>query len=197
MNAALMEHQAQFRSVDAALRFYCDGNTAAYETSSMSDLIGGSRPDGNGLGGLDGAGERGVIGSNLATLPQLWRRLLLAKFTKPEIPCRCLRSCCSRVKINGAWAIEIAYISETVMVDLSAPLLRQKPILREDIIGRFCNRRYAGEKLTNAQIAKRHEISERTVQSYSSSICAMLKNEYQRAYSSFDERLRSAKVVGE
>ena len=197
MNAALQEVHCQFRSVDAALRFYCDGNTAAYESSSLADLIGGSRPDGNGLGGLDGAGERGIIGANLATLPQLWRRLLLAKFTKPEVPCRCLRSCCSKVKINGAWAIEIAYIGETVMVDLSAPLLRQKPILREDIIGRFCNRRYAGEKLTNAQIAKRHEISERTVQSYSSSICGMLKTEYQRAYSSFDERLRNAKVVGD
>jgi hypothetical protein len=197
MNAALMEHSAQFRSVDAALRFYCDGNTAAYETSSMSDLIGGSRPDGNGLGGLDGAGERGIIGSNLKTLPQLWRRLLLAKFTKPEVKCYCLRSCCSRMKINGAWAIEIAYIGETVMLDLHAPLLKQKPQLREDIIGRFCNRRHFGEKLTNAQIAKRNEVSERSVQTYSTGICGMLKNEYQRAYSSFDERLRTAKVVGD
>ena len=197
MNAALMEHSAQFRSVDAALRFYCDGNTAAYEASSLSDLIGGSRPDGNGLGGLDGAGERGIIGSNLSTLPQLWRRLLLAKFTKPEITCYCLRSCCSKVKINGAWAIEVAYIGQTVMIDLHAPLLKQKPGLREDIVGRFCNRRYLGEKLTNAQIAKRNEVSERSVQTYSTSISSMLKNEYQRAYSSFDERLRSAKVVGD
>jgi hypothetical protein len=185
----------QFRSVDAALRFYCDANTAAYELSSP-ELIGGDKPEGNGLCGLDGAGTRGIIGANLATLAQLWRRILLAKYTRAEVPCICFRSCCSKFKLNPPWAIEIIWISETIMLDLSATLLRQKPYLRQDIVERYFGRKHNARKLTNKEIATRSSVSERTVASFTADVAIRLRIEEQRGYAAIDERLRSAKVVG-
>jgi len=191
-----MERPA-FRSIDAAMRFYCDANTENYQASTLADLIGGSRPQGNGLGGLDGAAERGIIGANLATLPQVWRRILLARYSRSEVSCDCLRSCCSKYKLNPPWAIEVIWLGETVMLDLTAPLLRQKPNLRQDIVGRYFNRKHNGRKLTNKEIANRSKVSERTVASFTADIAVRLRMEEQRAYSAMDERLRTAKLVGE
>ena len=83
------------------------------------------------------------------------------------------------------------------MLDLTAPLLRQKPNLRQDIVGRYFNRKHNGRKLTNKEIANRSKVSERTVASFTADIAVRLRIEEQRAYSALDERLRTAKLVGE
>jgi hypothetical protein len=201
VSAVLLDEETRFRSSSAALRFYCDATPANYEMSTLADFVGPARPFGRGLGGLEGAGERGMIGSNLDTLPQLWRRILRARYTKPEIPCYCLRPCCAEFRINPAWALEVVWIGATVMVDLAPKdersVLRQKPTLREDIVSRYFGRRYHGRKLSNKEMANRSKVSERSVSTFTHEISSMLRKEEKRAEEAIDDRLRTAKLVGD
>ena len=186
-----MERPA-FRSIDAAMRFYCDANTAIYETSSFADLVDGVMSQGNGLGGFDGAATCGIIGANLATIPQLWRRSLIARYSNKEKDCDCLRKCCQGWTLHPVFVNETAWISASIATsELLLPSLKNDPRFRESVVRRFFGHR----RWTLQDIADLHGLHTNTVKNGFDKVVLILRKEEKRAYAAIDERLRFTGLV--
>ena len=78
-----------------------------------------------------------MVGAQLATLPQLWRRILIARYSPRASPCECGRTCCRGYKLNGRWLIEVAWLSATIFLDLDLPLLNEKQKIKDAMVIRY------------------------------------------------------------
>lgn len=180
---------ALFPDVDAALKWAFRLEYGAYERSSLADLAGGPKPDGRGLGGLDGAATAGIIGVHLSTIPQLWRRILIARYAVRSAVCECGRLCCSGKQPNPAWQAEIVWLAESVMVALSGCISNRR--LRHGIV-----LKYFGQKVRLGELADYCHVNRDTASDQCHKVVAMLKAEEKAAYAAIDERLRSVGLVG-
>lgn len=195
---------ALFRDAESALRFLFRIEYENYERSLLADLASGPRPNGRGLAGLDGAGNAGIIGAQLATLPQLWRRILTVRSLVRQTRCECGRSCCSGVKTNPRWLVEVAWISETVFLDLQLPLLREKRRVREALVCLYFRSGNVAARLLGIDAGKVNfqkvadvaGIHRNTLSDYNSQLCTILGREEKQAWSSIEERMQSAGIVG-
>ncbi len=182
--------QAPFRSVDDALKFAFRFEYEAYERSALAQLASGPSSPGKGLGGLDGAATAGIIGMHLATIPQLWRRILIARYSPRSTECECGRSCCSGYKPNHLWQSEITWLSESVLMALTATISNRR--LRNGIV-----LKYFGQRIKLGELADYCKVHRDTASDHAHKIITMLKVEEKAAYNAIDERLRSVGMIGE
>ena len=193
MNAPELIEAPLFRDVEAALRFAFRYEYEQFERTALANMASGPSPEGRGLGGLDGAATCGMIGAQLATMPQLWRRILVARFALKEVKCNCMRLCCRGYTWNGRWLIEVAWISATVFMDLKAPLLRGKDAVRDKLCMRYFGRRdETMQTLANAAGVHLNTLSE-----YNNQLVTTLKGEERRAYDGITERLKTAELIAD
>jgi hypothetical protein len=84
-----MQELALFRSTNAALSFAFNFTHGQYKSSAMATMMGGPKPVGRGLGGLDGAGQSGMIRAEIDALePRIRGQILVARFAVRAVPRR-------------------------------------------------------------------------------------------------------------
>ncbi len=182
--------QAPFRSVDDALKFAFRFEYEAYERSALAQMASGPSPQGKGLGGLDGAATVGIIGVHLSTIPQLWRRILIARYAPKATECDCGRPCCSGHRPNPAWQSEITWLAESVLLALTATISNRR--LRNGIV-----LKYFGQRVKLGELADYCKVHRDTASDHAHKIISMLKAEERAAYNAIEERLRNVGMVGE
>ena len=187
------EDEPLFPDAAAALKFLTRVQYENFERSVLADLASGPRPFGRGLGGLEGAGTAGLIGAQLATLPQLHRRILLAKYAPRASECECGRACCQGWKANAHWLIEVAWVSATVWLELQMPLLKDKQKIKDAMVVRYFGNR---DKKNMEELAKAAGVHRNTLSEYNNQLVTLLKKEEKAAYGAIEERLISAGLVG-
>lgn len=191
----------QFRDIDGALKFaFSYYDYEQYQRTSMAIMAGGPQPEGKGLSGFDGAATIGILFTHLGQIPQLWRRILLARFMPRTSECL---SCASKID-HPRWLGEIDWISYALVDVLDSNVPPYK--LRTACVMKYFESRKRGKQgiLGNdhsavriADVADVCRIHRNTAARHYDRIKAILKQEEKQAYNAFDERLRSAGLVGE
>lgn len=104
-----------FRSEAGAALFalnYAHGST---KKPSLTALMGGTTRAGRGLGGLDGAGQAGLILVELGRLTTLHLAIVVGRYAVPSRPCPCKALCCRGARENPDWAAAINWLTEYVL----------------------------------------------------------------------------------
>lgn len=182
--------QALFRGVDEALKFAFRYEYEQYERTALAQMASGPVPESKGLSGLDGAATCGIIGVHLGTMPQLWRRILIARYAPRASECDCGRPCCCGHKPNPKWQAEITWLSESVLMALTACVSNRR--LRNGIV-----LKYFGQRVRLGELADYCHVHRNTASDQAHKIVSMLKAEEKSAYASIDERLRSVGLIGD
>ena len=189
MSAVLRQEEAPFRDVDGALKFYCNFQYEAYERTGLAQMASGPSPNGKGLAGLDGAATCGIIGVHLSTIPQLWRRILIARYSPRAKECVCGNLCCQGHRPNPMWQAEIIWIAESVLLALTGTVSNAR--LRKGIV-----LKHFGQRVKLGELADYCRVNRDTASDHCHKIVTMLKAEEKSAYAAIDERLRSVGMVG-
>ena len=103
-----------FSSAHAAMSWATNFRHLIVPRSSMNQMMApSSGTGGNGLGGLDGAAQAGMILGEAKRLPGvLWGPCLFVRTAPKTIPCICGRPCCSGHTPNFEWLEAVAYLAD-------------------------------------------------------------------------------------
>ncbi|MGF6697633.1 hypothetical protein OKW38_002245 [Paraburkholderia sp. MM5496-R1] len=185
-----------FKSTEAALRYAYAFSTEQYGRSAMAVMY--ARPgNGLGLGGLDGAGQAGMVRAEIDKLTPTQRAVLVVRYAPRELPCSCRRPCCSGHYQNGEWKAAIEdlvqhtaplFAGHVSNVRLRAALIRAA-ILRERPNHTALGKEFGVDRNT---VAKHAGIIELAVVGTRREI-----GEFDRAYARIDGLLDEAGLVGE
>lgn len=148
-----------FSSAHAALTFAYNHTDQVYDKPMMTRLAQPSRT-GKGLGGVDGAGQAGIILAALGPLPRLYRAVLVARFAPRTDQCKCCQSTVDR----HDWLAAVREISDAAACEAlsSHPTPR---ILRDAIVAR-----YFGKDVKLSDAADRAEVSAATATNHNGKI---------------------------
>ena len=181
---------ALFRSTNAALSFAFNFTHGQYKSSAMATMMGGPKPTGRGLGGLDGAGTSGMIRAEIEALdPRIRGQILIARFAVRAVPCDCRHSCCSGFRPNTEWLLAIAEISELVRTGALAGCSVNFQ-LRHTLV-----RRYFGVHCSLIDAAAAAGVDRDTASAHASRVIGYLKAQEQRARYDIEGRLKAAGIV--
>lgn len=148
-----------FRTTHAALTFAYNHTDQVYDKPMMARM---AQPPGTGkgLGGVDGAGQAGIILGALEKLPRLYQAILVARFAPQSEPCKCCKGATDRLE----WLEAIREISNAAACDaLSAhPTPR---VLRDAIVAR-----YFGKDVKLSDAADRAGVSAATASNHNGKI---------------------------
>lgn len=180
-----------FHSAHAALTFSFQYNAQQYEPSIMARLMGGSRI-GRGLGlvGIDGAGQAGMVLSELERLDDRYVAILTAKMTPHQIPCNCHAKCCSGHRPNETWRAARDWLADHSIV--AVPLTLSYTQFR-----RMAVDKYFGKKITIGDMATKFRIERHKAGEQNAAIREYLKQIESQAWGAIEESLRAAGMVGE
>lgn len=162
--AAIMEERL-FSSAHAALTFAFNYSAQAVERPMMARMADKGGGTGKGLGGLDGAGQAGMILSKVATLSRLHQAILRARFGERVANC----PCCGSPADDHDWLAAIRVISDHAVADALSSHVTSR-ILRDAIIAR-----YFGKKLLLQDAAKRANVSPATASNHNGLLVAWLR----------------------
>lgn len=157
-----------FKSPLEAITFATNFNHAITPRSATSQLAAPniSKVGSKGLGGLDGAGQAGLILSELRYLPMpLGRPVLICRTAPRSVPCSCGRECCSGKTRNWEWYEAFSSIlsqlkdleHEHCRKSSSSRGIEENPQLRSELV-----KKYFGSQLTLKDIATKVEVSPNT-----------------------------------
>lgn len=150
--------QPLFKSPHAALTF-AYSKRHGYERPLMNRMGAASNP-GNGLGGLDGAGQAGLIRAEVQRLGELREALVIARFAPRIFPCSCKSACCKGYRPNREWQAAITTIAEharnTALADCNTT-----PDMRYAYVERVYMRKDARKNLEN--LAKDLDVNVKTI----------------------------------
>lgn len=181
---------ALFRSTNAALSFAFNFTHGQIQTTGLAVLMGGEKPVGRGLGGLDGAGTSGMIRAEIDALkPRIRGQILVARFAVRAVPCDCRHACCSGLRPNAEWLLAIAEISELVRTEALAGYSVNFQ-LRHILV-----RRYFGVHCSLVDAAKAAGVDRDTASAHASRVIGYLKAQEQRARYDIEGRLKAAGIV--
>lgn len=181
---------ALFRSTNAALSFAFNFTHGQYKSSAMATMMGGPKPAGRGLGGLDGAGTSGMIRAEIDALdPKIRGQILVARFAVQAVPCDCRHSCCSGFRPNAEWLLAIAEISELVRTGALAGRSVNFQ-LRHILV-----RRYFGVHCSLIDAAAAAGVERHTASEHANKVIGYLKAEERQARYAIEGRLKAAGIV--
>lgn len=127
----------KFKSTDDALLFAFHYSGQSYERPLMNKLA--SNPTefiANGLSGNDGAGQAGMIWSQVMRLSSMGQYVLYASYSSRAVKCDCARPCCSGWKPNPFWDACIIKIEEAAITRALSGCISNR-ILRRSIVRRL------------------------------------------------------------
>jgi len=184
------QEEALFRSTGAALAFALNFSHGQCKSSAMASLMGGPKPVGRGLGGLDGSAQAGMIRAEINALsPKIRGQILVARFAVRALPCDCKRTCCSGFQASVEWLQAIADIAETVRSEALAGTVVNF-LLRHSVV-----RRYFGDKQSLVDIAAATGVDRDTASAHAGKVIGYLKEQEQRARYDIEGRLKAAGIV--
>lgn len=112
--AAVFE-EPLFRSTVGALRFALNYSHGQTKKPFLARMMGGGTV-GRGLGGLDGAGQAGMILVELQRISsELYQAILIGKYAVPSMPCACRSVCCRGWRESKDWAAAINWLTDHVL----------------------------------------------------------------------------------
>ncbi|MEK7947656.1 DNA-binding protein [Pigmentiphaga sp. YJ18] len=101
-----------FKSAHEALTFAYRFDSQQYGRSAMAIALANHAPSGRGLGGLDGAGQAGMIRRMVRNQGELYEALARARYLPRTLHCSCDAPCCSGMRPNLAWNAAIRTIGQ-------------------------------------------------------------------------------------
>lgn len=184
-----------FTSTHGALRFALNHAHGTLQKPLITRLMGGAS-GGRGLGGLDGAGQAGLILAELENLSELHGAFVLARYAAPTVPCECRSQCCRGYRESELWRVAIEYLVRYVLVEgLTGTFSHYR--LRRAIVTR-----YFGIKASFVDIAKECGVCRNTASSYNAKVVERFRGTKEKkgvealAFEAIDTRLRERGVVG-
>lgn len=200
-----MASKALFSSAHAALVFAFNFSGQSYDRPVMNRLADEPRPAGNGLYGLDGAGQAGFIRAEVKAMGKLAEAILIARIAPRSTPCQCRSSCCSSQKPNKEWTDAIATLSDHVRTTALAGCIANGLMRREYVVRYFSKK----EELVSLEaLAEKHEIDRHTVSAHAGKVMAYFAGIQAKkdkpsvpgmehiAFEAIDSRLRAIGMVG-
>lgn len=177
-----------FRTARGALLFatnYVHGQT---KKPFLVKMMGGGKA-GRGLGGLDGAGQAGMILAALLRLPKVQQAILIARHTAATTPCSCKAPCCKGYREDPDWAEAIEYLVEDVLKQgLTGTISHYR--LRRTLVTRFF-----GAKQFFVDLAKQCGVERHTASDYYKKVKEYLGDQEKKAYWAMEGYLKEAGVV--
>jgi hypothetical protein len=183
---------ALFRSTNAALAFAFNYRHGQYTSSAMGTLMGGPKPTGRGLGGLDGSAQAGMIKAEIDTMtPRIRGQILVARFAVHALPCDCRRACCSGWHPNAEWLRAIDEIADVVRTEALAGC-SVNYTLRHAMV-----QRYFGVSQSLAKVALAADVNRDTASTHARRVIAYLRPEERYARYAIEGRLKAGGIVEE
>jgi hypothetical protein len=183
-----------FRSAHGALMFALNHAQGSLQKSALAQMMGGGS-SGRGLGGLDGAGQAGMILLELEQLSPMRRALIIGRFSSPTLPCECRSQCCRGYRESELWRTAVEYLTEYVLTEgLTGTVSHYR--LRRAIITR-----YFGIKANLVEIASVCGVHRNTVSEYNRKVMERFKGigerkgEEQLAFYEIEGYLKQAGIV--
>lgn len=170
------ETEILFTSADSALRFAFSYSMQQYSPTPMARAMrGGNVGTGKGLVGVDGAGQAGMVRSELKEFSDLHLATLIAQFAPAELPCDCTAPCCSGKRVNREWADAITYLTEHTAYLFAGSMSHYR--LRRGLIERHfgAQRDAHGKKLTLERLAEQCEIHRQTASTHHQKLMAYFR----------------------
>lgn len=163
----MVVEEALFRSVESALKFAYSEQYADLPQSPVSRMASTPSRSGNGLGGLDGYAQAGMILARVGTVSELHRAILTARFS-PAIGGECPH-CSGGVLPNLRWLAAVAWISEFVGAEVPCTLPFRR--LREGSVSKY----FGDRSILLNTIGDRCGLHRNTVSKHNSAIVTALK----------------------
>ena len=193
MNMA--EVDAPFQSAHAALVFAFNFSHAQFPQSTMARLLAGPPlGNGKGLGGLDGAGQAGMVLAEVMALrgePLFMQEaplILAARFSPHDDECVCGSPCCSGRKPSPSWSAAVEELAVAAIIKLEGTAAQLR--LRRALIAR-----YFGQRTSLSDLAYVLRVNKNTVTEHNSKVVGWLRHEEGRAMYALDAALRSKGMV--
>jgi hypothetical protein len=178
-----------FRSVETALYFAFSEQYIDLPQSPASRMASTPSRSGNGLGGLDGFAQAGMILCSMGDLGELHRHILTARFSPAVGECRCGSACCRGFRHNLRWLTAVSAISDFVGQEVPSTMAHRR--LREGIV-----RKHFGDKVRLGEVADVCGVHRNTASNHASKILSILKSEEKSARFEIRAVLESSGVVG-
>lgn len=177
-----------FNSAHSALIFAFNFDCQVYPRSMMSkmagDSLGGS---GKGLGGLDGAGQAGIIRAKVREVGYLGEAALIARTANRSTPCLCRSSCCSGQKVNKEWQSAMWFLAGHIQA------ITENRTKKDMFIALVM--KYYGVKSSLVDIAEANDISRDTAGTHNAATTKAMKSIEQAAWRSIEEKLKEANLI--
>jgi hypothetical protein len=165
-----MADDTLFSSSHAALVFAFNFSMQAYDRPMLNRLAAPGSGGGNGLAGLDGAAQAGIIRHEVKAIAngkKLLEAIVVAKFAPMNIRCDCKSQCCSGQKLNAEWANSIGYISDDVRNTALAGC-SSTALLRREYVSRYFMPKH--DRKSIERIAVEYDINRDTVSAHMSKV---------------------------
>lgn len=177
-----------FEYVTGAIRFALNFTHGITKEPSLTGLMGGGRA-GHGLGGLDGAGQAGMLRSELGKLPPARGAILVARYAPPTVPCPCARTCCRTWRHNFEWLEAVNLIAQAVLVEGLTGTMSHYHFRRAMV------EKYFGQRASFTEMAKRCHISRNTASAQHKKVAEWLKTEEKHARWEFEGFMKEGGVI--
>lgn len=181
--------ESLFRSVESALFFAFSEQYVNLPQSPVSRMASTPSRSGNGLGGLDGFGQAGMILARMGTLAEVHQWILTARFSPVVSECDCGAACCSGFRHNARWLDAVKRISAFIGSEVPASLAQHR--LREGIV-----RKHFGDKVRLGEIADASGVHRNTASNHASIVLSILRTQEKLARYEIRAILESSGLVG-
>ncbi|KVD35443.1 hypothetical protein WI84_16375 [Burkholderia ubonensis] len=185
-----------FKSTEHALRYAFTYSTQQYGKSAMA-LMYAPPGSGRGLGGIDGAGQAGMVRAEVEKLSPAQQAVLIGRYAPPDLPCACGAACCSKRRPNNEWAATLEWLGRYTAVLFAGCLSNER--LRRALV----RNALTDQQSEYTALGKQYGVDRHTVAKHANVITEALigtrqqKGEFDRAYERVDELLHEAGLIGE
>lgn len=182
--------EAVFETSRAACRWALRYAYEQYAMSPAAKLAGGAAMgSGKGLVGLDGAGQAGMVLSEIEALPRFDMAFVVAMCAQRSFDCKCGEPCCQGWRQNKMWKNAIDFISEFA-------LERMDKDFANLTLRRMLIEKHFGIKHTQREVAAASGVSVRTVNTRWKDVSDMLRAVEYPIWVRFDARLEEIGMTG-
>ncbi len=196
-----------FRSAHEALVFaYNFSLQASTPMTPVAKLMRGPVGPGRGLGGLDGAGQAGIIRAKIAELGKVGAAIITARIAPRTTKCECRAACCSGLRPNREWADALSTLADTIRHTALAGCTSDGIMRREYVLRYFSHR---SERAPLEELARKYSIDRHTVGAHYAKVTRWLRGDTrysaegadfsgmeQWAFDAITQKLIDAGIVG-
>jgi len=181
-----------FHAARQALLFAFNFNHQQYDRPAMSKLLDKRRFAGRGLGGLDGAGQAGMVMQALRGLGALHAAILTADVAPRNTNCSCNAGCCRGYKPNMEWEESIGYLTDRLSQDLGG---HREYAVRDGLLHSIV-RRFFGIEMSITKLAETCGVNRDTASDHNAKATKRLEAERDNAWKACDDEFRRQGIIG-